>query len=90
MPATKLGKSLFNAARQKQTFDDTVAVLMARKRIRTQAQLADRMHMSASQLSRRMTGGGWTAPELWRLIYILEPTQEELVRMMWQQGASAS
>lgn len=90
MPATKLSKTLFNATKQQQAFNDTVAVLMARKRIKTQAQLAPRLHMSTSQLSRRMTGGGWTAPELWRLIYVLEPTQEELVRMMAYQKASAS
>lgn len=82
MPATKLSRKLFNPDRQKQTFDGVVAELMARKQIKTQAQLAPQLHMSESMLSRRMKSGDWKAAELWRLIYVLEPTPDDLMRMM--------
>lgn len=88
MPATKLSKRLFNPAKQREEFNQVVCVCMARKRIRTQEQLAEQLHMTPSALSRRMTSGGWKDVELWRAIYVLEPTPEELVRMMSVQMAA--
>lgn len=89
MPATKLSKALFNPQRQNEETGQVIRELMVANRIRTQEQLAGRIRLTPSQLSRRMTSGGWSGEELWRIVYELKPTPEQLLRMMAYQQASA-
>jgi len=82
MPATKLTRALFNPARQQKELCTVIRICMARKGIRTQNELGTLLHLAPSQISKRMHSGGWSAEELWRLIFVLEPTPEELLRMV--------
>lgn len=89
MPATKLTRALFNPVRQNESTCNVIRELMAEHRIRTQAELADRLRLSPSQLSRRMSEGGWSGEELWRIVYELKPSEAQLLRMMAYQQVSA-
>lgn len=89
MPATKLTRALFNPVRQNEETCNVIRELMAENRIRTQAELAERLRLSPSQLSRRMSEGGWSGDELWRIAYELKPSDTQLRRMMAYQQASA-
>lgn len=88
MPSTKLTRALFNPRRQNEVTCDVIRELMATNHVRTQAQLAERMRMTPSQLSKRMSAGNWSAAELWRIVYELHPTPEQLLRMMAYQRVS--
>lgn len=73
---------LFNPVKQWEVFNRCVRVAMQRKDLKTQNQLAAAMGMDRSAVNKRMSRGGWTVEETWRLSRVLGLAPEEMLAMM--------
>ena len=83
MPATKLGRRIDNPIKRREAFNRLIDINMARKGVRTMAQLADLLGMDRASLSKRRSGESrWTYEELCRLFRLLEFSPAEIAEAM--------
>ena len=84
MPRTKLGRTaVLNSVQQRKILNRLIRVGMARKDLRYQEELAHRLRMESSALSRRLSGEvAWNFPELCLLFRILDFSPEEVIQAM--------
>ena len=73
---------VFNPVKQWEIFNRCVRVAMQQQDIKTHAELAALMGMNRSVVSKRLSLGGWSVEETWRLIRILKIKPETTAVMM--------
>lgn len=76
-----MGK-IFNPVKQWEVFNRCVRVAMQQQDVKTHAELAALMGMNRSVVSKRLSLGGWSMEEAWRLVRLLKIGPETAAVMM--------